>query len=162
MRVSPRFGPRTLWLTLLLSTGCTENAAPSENTSAMTLPALKQASNAFYSALADVLAGDAKAMNELWSHAEDVSYMGPMDDQLLVGWSTINQTWQDQAAAKIGGQVVTEDLNFVVGQDLGVVVNYEVGSGHVGVPSPMRIRVTSAYRLEDGQVKMISHHTDRF
>jgi hypothetical protein len=128
----------------------------------MTMPALKLASDDFYAALADVLDGDSTSMINLWSHADDVSYMGPMDDQLQVGWPTIHNAWQDQAAAKIGGQVVTEGLNFVVGQSLGIVVNYELGSGHVGIAGEMRIRVTSSYRLEDGQVKMIGHHTDRF
>ena len=128
----------------------------------LTLPALKQASDDFYAALADLLAGDPTAMINLWSHADDVSYMGPMDGTLSIGWPTIHKVWQDQAVARIGGQVVTEELNFVVGQDLGIVVNYEVGSGHVGIPGQMRIRVTSSYRLEDGQIKMIGHHTDRF
>lgn len=128
----------------------------------ISLPALQEASDAFYSALADVLAGDATAMLALWSHADDVSYMGPMDDQLQVGWDTIEPAWVNQAAAKIGGQVVTENLHYVVGESLGIVVNYEVGSGHVGIPGTMRIRVTSSYRLEDGHLRMIGHHTDRF
>lgn len=128
----------------------------------LTLPALQQASEAFYSALADVLAGDPRSMLDLWSHSDDVTYMGPMDGTVTVGWGPIRQAWLDQADARIGGQVATEGLHYVVGSDLGIVVNYEVGSGHVGVEGEKRIRATSSYRLENGQVKMIGHHTDRF
>jgi hypothetical protein len=67
-----------------------------------------------------------------------------------------------QAAAKIRGKVRAGNHNFVVGESLGTVVNYEVGSGYVGIPSEMRNRVTSIYRLEDGQVKVIGHPADRF
>ena len=128
----------------------------------LSLSALKNASDTFYAALADVLAGDPESMIDLWSHQDDVSYMGPMSDDLFVGWDTIEPEWRSQAAAQIEGQVETEALHFVVGESLGVVVNYEIGSGHKGISETMKIRVTSTYRLEDGQVRMIGHHTDRF
>ena len=128
----------------------------------LTLSNLKSASDAFYAALAEVLAGDATAMVDLWSHQDDASYMGPMNGDLFIGWAAIEPEWRNQAAAQIEGQVVTEDMHFVVGDNLGIVVNYEVGSGHKGISETMKIRVTSSYRLEDGRVRMIGHHTDRF
>lgn len=128
----------------------------------LTLAALKQASDTFYTALADVLAGDATAMLALWSHTEDAVYMGPMSDDMYVGWADIEPEWVGQAEAQIEGQVQTERMHFVVGESIGVVTNYEVGSGHKGISETMRIRVTSTYRLEDGAVRMIGHHTDRF
>ncbi|MCH9815161.1 MAG: nuclear transport factor 2 family protein [Actinomycetia bacterium] len=128
----------------------------------LTLENLQSASDAFYAALAEVLAGDATAMIDLWSHQTDVSYLGPMSGDLFVGWDVIEPEWRSQAAAQIEGAVVTEDMHYVVGGPLGIVVNYEVGSGHKGISETMKIRVTSTYRLEDGQVRMIGHHTDRF
>ena len=78
------------------------------------------------------------------------------------GWAAIEPEWIGQAEARIEGQVQTERMHFIVGDSIGIVTNYEVGSGPKGISETMRIRVTSTYRLEDGVVRMIGHHTDRF
>lgn len=123
---------------------------------------LRAASMDFYEALADVLAGDPEPMFGLWSRANDVSYMGPMGD-LLLGWEQIRESWQDQAEAGLGGSVSSEQTHFICSGSLGIVVGYERGTVLAdGKPVPVNIRATSTYRLEDGQVKMIGHHTDRF
>ena len=120
---------------------------------------LQAASDAFYVALANVLAGDAEQMLQLWSAADDVCFMGPMGD-LVAGAEAVSDAWQTQAEGAIGGSVVPTDLRFVVGGPIGIVTNWEHGSGHKGVDHDVRIRVTSAYRREGDTVRMIGHHTD--
>lgn len=122
---------------------------------------LRAASDRFYLALTDVLAGDPSSMLELWSHADDVSYMGPLTE-MLVGWESIRESWKLAADAKLSGTVRAEVNHFVVGGPLGFVVGYERGSSIVnGQWVVVDIRATSIYRLEAGEVKMIGHHTDR-
>ena len=65
---------------------------------------LEDATRRFYIALNDVLGGDVAPMLELWSHADDVTYMSPFGE-LLVGWDPIRASWQAQADQRLGGHV---------------------------------------------------------
>lgn len=125
----------------------------------LTIDELKAASDAFYVALAGVLAGDGEQMLQLWSAADDVCFMGPMGD-LVAGAKAVRDAWQAQADSAIGGSVFPTDLRLVVGGPIGIVTNWEHGSGHEGVDHDVRIRATSTYRREGDAVRMIGHHTD--
>lgn len=121
---------------------------------------LEQASQAFYEALNTMLAGDAGPMLEVWSHADDVTYMSPFGE-LLVGWEPVRESWEGQAAAHLGGRVAAEELRHVSSSDLGFAVGFERGSVEIaGVTTPVDIRATSLYRREGGRWAMIGHHTD--
>jgi len=121
---------------------------------------LEDASTAFYSALNDMLGGDARPMIELWSHAGDVTYMSPFGE-LLAGWDAIRASWQAQADQQLGGRVEPEELHHFASDTLGFVVGFERGTVEIqGTATPVDIRATSMYRLEDGRWLMIGHHTD--
>jgi ketosteroid isomerase-like protein len=127
----------------------------------MVLAELERAAHGFYIALASLLAGDVDPMLEIWSHADDVTYLGPFGE-LLVGWGPIRDALAAQAAQHLGGVVEPEELHFVASPTLGVVVGYERGANEIdGAAVPVDIRATSVYRLEDGHWLMIGHHTDR-
>lgn len=121
---------------------------------------LEDASTAFYSALNDLLGGDVGPMTELWSHADDVTYMSPFGE-LLVGWDAVCASWEAQAGQRLGGRVEPEDLHHFASDGLGFVVGFERGTVEIdGKPAPVDIRATSMYRVEDGRWLMIGHHTD--
>ena len=121
---------------------------------------LQEATSAFYAALNDVLGGDAAPMLDLWSHADDITYMSPFGE-LLVGWDVVAASWRQQTEARFGGRVDPEEVHYFAGDDLGVVVGFERGTVQVeGQDTPVDIRATSTWRLEDGAWKMIGHHTD--
>ncbi|MFM8238097.1 MAG: YybH family protein [Actinomycetota bacterium] len=127
----------------------------------MANPTLRDAHEAFYRALGDIFRGDVTPMHDLWSHADDVTYMSPLGD-LLVGWAPIRDAWADQAATITGGPVNPEEVRLVESDGLGVVVGFERGSIVIGGETQaVNIRATSTYRCEDGDWKMIGHHTDR-
>ncbi len=114
----------------------------------------------FYLALDHMFKGDIKLMKKVWSHADDVVYMGP-DGKMLVGWDSVEKVWDAQAALKLGGKVVPSDMKITVGRDLAVTYNFEVGENEVdGEIQKVSIRATNIFRKEDGQWKMIGHHTD--
>jgi ketosteroid isomerase-like protein len=120
---------------------------------------LEAATQGFYDALNTMLNGDATPMLALWAH-EDVSYMSPFGE-LLVGWEPIRASWQSQADAKLGGRIDPYELQFFSSPTLGFVVGFERGNVEIdGTSTPVNIRATSMYRIEDGRWAMIGHHTD--
>lgn len=123
--------------------------------------AVREAASAFYSALNAMFAGDLDPMVNVWSHDEDVTYMGPAGG-FRHGWDEVLADWQEQASLNLGGQVEPRDINITVGRDLAVVSNYEIGvnTAQDGSPAPVAIRATNIFRKENGQWKMIGHHTD--
>ena len=123
--------------------------------------AVRQATARFYSALNTMIAGQTAPMFEVWSHATDVTYMGP-GGGFETGWKAASSAWQKQAAMKLGGSVKPDRMTVVVGGNLAVVQNYEIGKNvHVkGTAGTVTIRATTIFRKEDGKWKMIGDHTD--
>ena len=151
-----RFG----WLSVvaLVLAGCA--AASAMRRSGDETEAVKQAAAGFYSALNALFTGDAEPMKEVWSHADDVTYMGPAGG-VQVGWDQVRERWDAQATLKLGGKIRGERLEMVVGRDLAVTYSYENGENIVdGKPQKVSIRATNVFRKEGGSWKMIAHHTD--
>lgn len=122
--------------------------------------AVRQAADNFYAALNDMFTGSIDRMQEVWSHADDVTYLGP-DGKFIVGWDQVLPEWQNQAAKKLGGEIRSEQVQVNVGNDLATVQCREVGENIVdGKPTEVTIRATNTFRKENGQWKMIGHHTD--
>ncbi|MFD0986533.1 YybH family protein [Methyloligella solikamskensis] len=120
------------------------------------------AAAAFYDALNIFFGGEMEPMKVVWSHADDVTYMGP-DGGFQVGWRAVLAEWEKVAAMKLGGHVVPEGMRITCGGDLAVVSNYEKGTNtNIGDgPVDVLIRATNIFRRENGAWKMIGHHTDK-
>jgi ketosteroid isomerase-like protein len=115
----------------------------------------------FYAALNAMFEGDLAPMVEVWSHADDVTYMGP-DGGFQVGWKQVLADWEKQAAMKLGGHVEPDAMRITAGRDLAVTHNYEKGANinTGGMPGSVLLRATNLFRRENGMWKMIGHHTD--
>ena len=100
-------------------------------------------------------------MQAVWSHADDVTYMGPVGG-FKKGWKAVLEDWNAQAAMKLGGSVKPEDMHITVGRDIALTHNWEKGQnvGPDGKPQQVSIRATNVFRKEGGAWKMIGHHTD--
>ncbi|HVX64486.1 MAG TPA: nuclear transport factor 2 family protein [Pirellulales bacterium] len=122
---------------------------------------VERASAQFYTSLNALFTGDAAPMKQVWSHADDVTYMGPAGG-FLSGWTRVQAAWETQAAMKLGGEIVADTLHVTVGDDLAIVHCRESGSNRdaQGRPLPVSIRATNVFRKENGVWKMIGHHTD--
>jgi ketosteroid isomerase-like protein len=123
--------------------------------------AVEQATAQFYTSLNAMFTGDLDPMQAIWSHADDVTYMGP-DGGFKVGWSDVLPIWQSQAALKLGGKVEPTDLRVTVGDNVAFSQCIERGNNvdAQGRTEQVSIRATNLFRKENGQWKMIGHHTD--
>lgn len=123
--------------------------------------AVEQADDQFFAALNDMFVGSLDTMNALWSHADDVVYMGPAG-VFLVGWTSVLEDWEKQAALKLGGEIHVTKRQTTLGQDVSVVHNIAKGSNTDPDGNVVEIstRGTNVYRREDGAWKLIAHHSD--
>ncbi len=123
-------------------------------------PEVKAAVAKFHGALNTLFTGEAAPMKAIWSHADDVVYMGPVGG-VQVGWTQVEPYWDKQAAKKLGGKVDPVDVHITASPTLAVVHYYEKGENVIdGKPQPVNIRATTTFRKEGGQWKVIGHHTD--
>ena len=123
--------------------------------------AVRAAADEFYLALNSMFIGELGPMKRIWSHEDDVTYMGP-GGGFRVGWKQVLADWEKQAALKLGGKVEPKDMRITVGRDLAITSNYEIGRNVTadGQSQNVTIRATNLFRKEDGNWKMIGHHTD--
>ena len=136
--------------------------AAAQDSAADETAAVRAAAAQFYAALNILFTGDVEPMEAVWSHSDDVTYMGP-DGTFQVGWTQVLANWESQAAMKLGGEVEPVDMHVTVGQDLAVTHNVEWGTNLPagGEAQAVSIRATNLFRKEDGAWKMIGHHADR-
>jgi len=122
---------------------------------------LLAANEGFYTALNALFKGEVAPMEQVWSHSEDVNYMGP-DGLRQLGWKAVLADWKTQAEKRLGGTVKMDQPQVQVGGIIGVITGIEVGENMVdGKPQKVSIRTTSVFRKEAGKWKMIGHHTDK-
>ena len=88
---------------------------------------VRKAAAGFYAALNSMFTGNAGPMEEVWSRAEDITYMGPFGEY-LVGWEKVRESWERQAAMKLKGKIEPEEMRITAGENLAVTHNYEKGT----------------------------------
>jgi ketosteroid isomerase-like protein len=144
---------------LVLLTGLSVLASPANAESDEA--SVKEANAQFYKALNAMFAGDLGPMKEIWSHADDVTYMGP-DGGFQIGWNQVLANWQKQAALRLGGKVEPSEIVINLGKDIAVCHNWEKGENKDkdGKTATVSIRATNIFRKEGDEWKMIGHHTD--
>ncbi len=122
---------------------------------------LRAANDQFYAALNALFTGDFTSMNAIWSHRDDVSTMGPFGGR-LTGWEAVGGDFKKVGDMKLGGHVVCKDLIVQVGNDMGYTVCVELGENMSADGQPVMVnhRATNVFRRENGQWKLVHHHTD--
>ena len=150
-----------LWCSMLILVAASVVPARPARAAEADEAAVAQAAAQFYAALNALFTGEAGPMTDVWSHADDVTYMGPAGG-FQVGWSQVLAEWQRQAAMKLGGTVKPEGMRITVGTELAVTSNLETGENTNvrGKSQKVSIRTTNVFRKESGKWKMIGHHTD--
>ncbi|MAH16917.1 MAG: DUF4440 domain-containing protein [Euryarchaeota archaeon] len=113
----------------------------------------------FYAALNKILSGQLAPMEAVWSHADDITYMGPAAGDYKVGWEAVRKDWEGQLGLR--GTVEPVEVQITSGPLIATVSNIESIRMEIqGELKDISIRATNIFRKEDGHWKMIGHHVD--
>ncbi|MCP4327730.1 MAG: SgcJ/EcaC family oxidoreductase [Alphaproteobacteria bacterium] len=123
--------------------------------------AVRDAVDQWFVVLNAMLNGDPKPFAELYSHADDATYMGA-EGTFRIGWDAIHADWTAQAEKSSSGTVEGHDIHIVVGGDMAMAAHYTKGAVKRpdGQIAENLLRETSVFRKEDGQWRIIGHHAD--
>jgi len=104
---------------------------------------------------------DPKPFAELYSHADDVVYMGA-EGTYRIGWAATWADWQAQAAKSSGGEVEATEVHVVVRGDTAMASHVTKGQVRQpdGTTNDTAVRETSFLRKEEGRWRMVLHHAD--
>jgi ketosteroid isomerase-like protein len=119
-----------------------------------------KASHKFYSALNKMANGDSESMADAWWHGATVSVMHPIGGR-TVGWDAVAASFAKVASVASNGRVELRDQVIEVCGDMAYEMGLEVGALQLGGnAAAIDHRVTNVYRREDGEWRMVHHHTD--
>ncbi len=123
--------------------------------------AVRAAVDQWFVALNAMLSGDPEPLAEIYSHADDVFYLGP-EGNFQIGWKATYDDWKAQAAMSIGGKAKGEDIRVVVSGNMATAVHFTQGTLRYpgGKTARVRVRETSVFRKEGGEWRIVAHHAD--
>jgi ketosteroid isomerase-like protein len=128
-----------------------------------TLEDLRAAIEAYHLALAAFVRGDPEPMHELYSHRDDVSLANPFGPPTR-DWNHVAAAMAHAASLYRNGEVIGfEDFAGCVTAELAYIVEVERYQARVGgreTASPLALRVTTIFRREDGDWKIVHRHAD--
>jgi ketosteroid isomerase-like protein len=111
----------------------------------------------------EITNGNPALYKSLYSRRDDVTLANPFGPPVR-GWSDVSATLDRAAENYRDGEVVQfENVATVIGADLAYTVEIERYRARVGgaqEPSPVAVRVTTAFRREDGIWKVVHRHAD--
>jgi len=98
---------------------------------------------------------------EVWSHGSDVTALHPLGGR-ETGWREVRASWEQVAQEFSDGQVSIEELVVVpLSDEVAYTLGTEHGQAKLGDETvSIDWRVTNIYRREEGEWKMVLHHTD--
>lgn len=121
---------------------------------------VRQASKRFYAALNSMANGDPTPMADAWSHGDGVTTMHPIGGR-EIGWNEVEGPWQQVAGLSSEGRVSLANQHIQASEDMAVEVGDEQGQlTMAGEVVSIAQRVTNVYRREEGEWKVVHHHTD--
>jgi ketosteroid isomerase-like protein len=117
----------------------------------------------YHRALDEAVKGDSAPMKKLFSRRDDVSLANPLGPPVR-GWNEVEKT-MERGISQLGeGEAVRfERISGHEGTELAYIVEIERTRAKVGgsdEPSPLSIRVTTIFGLEDGSWKVLHRHAD--
>ena len=118
---------------------------------------------AYHQTVVDIVRGDAGPLQAMWSHGDDVTLANP--------WGPARKGWNDVAEGMAlaasqfsdGAARTHEELTRFVTDDLAALVVNERWEAKVSGRSeitPFDLRVTTVFRVEDGDWKVVHRHAD--
>ena len=107
--------------------------------------------------------GDATPSKKIWSHSDDVTLANPFGPPVH-GWAAVEKTLEHAASLFRDGEFPAfEVVSRVETPDLAYQVDLEPAHMKIGGSNEMssvNLRVTTIFRREDGEWKIIHRHAD--
>jgi|GEM_PF-139565 len=121
---------------------------------------VRKASRKFYEALSGMCEGHAGTMADVWTHGDRATAFHPIGSNAF-GSNDILKSFDEVAKMSSGGHVHIKDQHIHVVGDLAYEVGQEEGEGTFnGRTMKFSQRVTNIYERENGEWKMVHHHSD--
>ncbi len=121
---------------------------------------IRSASAKFYAGLNRMTQGDASQLADIWSHSDTVTTLHPVGGE-QIGWTEVKESFDQVAGLASGGHVELAGQTIQSGGELAYEVGVERGSATLnGESITIEHRVTNIYRRENGEWKIVHHHTD--
>ena len=122
---------------------------------------IRKANELLYTGLNAMFTGDLEILNNLWSHSNSITYMGPFGE-CIKGWDNVSAEFQKVASMKLGGKIQSNNLTIFVGADIGYTSCVEEGENIDQNGNPVKVshRATNIFHLENGKWRLVHHHTD--
>jgi len=121
---------------------------------------IRSASTKFYAGLNRMTQGDASQLADIWSHSDTVTTLHPIGGE-QIGWTEVKESFDQVAGLASSGHVELAGQTIQSGGELAYEVGIERGSFTLsGESITIDQRVTNIYRRENGEWKIVHHHTD--
>ncbi len=126
-------------------------------------PALVQVVEQYHRALQAYVAGDADPVMRLFSRRDDVTLANPLGPPAR-GWNQVEEALDRAASQLHGGEPIrSERISEVVTEDLAYTLEIErtgIKAGGSDKIAPVSLRVTTIFRREDGEWRIVHRHAD--
>ncbi len=124
---------------------------------------LAQVIEQYHQALNAFVKGDPEPKKQLFSRRDDVTLANPLGPPAR-GWSQVEKTLEHAASLLRDGESTNfERVSEYATADLAYIVEIERGRMKVGVAdemAPVSLRVTTIFRREDGEWRIVHRHAD--
>jgi ketosteroid isomerase-like protein len=119
---------------------------------------VKAASKAFYDALP--VLDDGTAMEKVWANRPYVTYVGPRNTSVIVGWAAQKKYWDAFNKGFSWRKVSLVDAHIHVNGNLAWEIGVEAGQAQLkdGAMRKVDWIVTNVYEKLDDRWLMVSHH----
>jgi ketosteroid isomerase-like protein len=143
--------PTALRATTAPADGCTDDAVES----------FAEFRQHLETAALEIMNGDSRAWEELYSHAPDATLFGGWGGQEK-GWTELAQRWQMVRGRYRAGTLRIERISEHISDDLAVTVEICRGDAAFsnGSSGPIALRVTHVCRREKGRWRLVHRHAD--
>jgi len=124
---------------------------------------LAQVIEQYHQALDAFVKGDPEPAKKLFSRRDDVTLANPLGPPAR-GWTQVEQTMERAASHYREGEPTRfERISDYATADLAYILEIERGRMKVGVAdemAPVSLRVTTIFRREDGEWRIVHRHAD--
>ena len=124
-------------------------------------PGVLKALERFYEAVRSMFKGDLEPLADIWAHTDSVTFASPVGN-IQVGWEAVRAEFERHSKVSIRGSIEPQEPFIRVYGDLAYCSCLASAPDMTinGKPYVFNLRATTLFRREDGQWRVVHHHSD--